>query len=72
MQDPIKAVRSAALEEQLRPNLGAIRSERLRALLARGWAPNPEARPTFEEVTRELAEISATTERKGRGGCALS
>ncbi|PRW60891.1 Dual specificity kinase splA isoform A [Chlorella sorokiniana] len=77
--DPVEAARQAALYER-RPEFVALmqphpQKKELRELIARCWAPNPEDRPAFVQLVKELEGILARIPRtvmikqEAGGGC---
>ncbi|KAI7841021.1 hypothetical protein COHA_005249 [Chlorella ohadii] len=77
--DPVEAARQAALYER-RPEFVALmqphpQKKELRELIARCWAPNPEDRPAFVQLVKELEAILARIPRtvmikqETGGGC---
>ena len=77
--DPVEAARQAALFDK-RPQFHALSPPdhpmaRVRAVMEACWDPNPERRPSFEEVVEKLEGVMAVTPRPdfgsggGGGGC---
>jgi hypothetical protein len=77
--DPVEAARQAALYER-RPEFVALlqpqpMKKEMRELIARCWSPNPEDRPPFSELVKELEGILAKLPRSTmvrqstEGGC---
>ena len=52
-----KTFESKVINGNLRPNLKAIHSDSLKGILSAGWSLNPDQRPTFAWITRELQKI---------------
>ena len=60
-----KLVSRAAFEAQvingnLRPSLKEVYSDSLKGILSVGWSPNPDQRPTFAWIAKELGKIIET------------
>ncbi|KAL4446296.1 hypothetical protein ABPG77_003103 [Micractinium sp. CCAP 211/92] len=77
--DPVEAARQAALYER-RPEFVALMQphpmkKEVRELIARCWSPNPEDRPSFSALVKELEAILARLPRTvmvrqpAEGGC---
>jgi hypothetical protein len=45
-----------------------LRLQEIRELITRCWAPDPEARPSFEKIAAELTAILDKLPRKSLGG----
>jgi serine/threonine protein kinase len=77
ISDPIRAVKHAALENG-RPSLNLIKDLKVRSILERGWAAEPDNRPTFSQIVKHLEEMQSSVKSSdmssgggGRGSCVL-
>lgn len=70
--DPVEAARAAALRDR-RPPFHVLASPthalaKVRAVIEACWDPDPERRPSFEEVVDSLEGVLSSVPRSGLGG----
>lgn len=53
------------VKKNLRPSQKKIKNDRLKAIIARCWDPNPDLRPDWQEVISELQLAQKEMEKKG-------
>mmetsp|Transcript_5344 Transcript_5344/g.6229 ORF Transcript_5344/g.6229 Transcript_5344/m.6229 type:complete len:319 (-) Transcript_5344:1501-2457(-) len=67
---PIEAAESVAVKNN-RPNIGHIKHEGMAAILADSWDADPDKRPSFDKIVKEISRFMEGSNNHDRKSCRL-